>query len=209
MSVLKPHFTKAAERLKDDLKVAFIAVDCTKSKVVCDQNNVKGFPTIIYFNFGKNSRQYEGGRTEKNFADFMSNPNDPNAGKPSPKDEWLDLAGHEHVHFLDDSNFDEFLNSKKKVLVMFYAPWCGHCKAMKPAYAQAASEVTSFVPGSYLAAVDATLSPKVAEKFQLQGYPTLKFFEQGQFKFDYSGGRNKDDLVGFMRNPVQPAKTEL
>lgn len=91
---------------------------------------------------------------------------------------------------------------------MFYAPWCGHCKTMKPAYVQAAGEITSFVPGSYLAAVDATQSAKLSERFKLAGFPTLKFFEMGQFKFDYNGGRAKEDLVNFMRNPVE-VKSEL
>lgn len=91
---------------------------------------------------------------------------------------------------------------------MFYAPWCGHCKNMKPAYAQAASEITSFVPGSYLAAVDATKTSGLASRFQLKGFPTLKFFESGHFKFDYSGGRNKEDFVNFMRDPKAP-KAEL
>lgn len=57
----KPHITAAAEHFKDDLKIAFIAVDCTKNQPVCDQYNVKGFPTIIRFdNFGKTSYSYEG-----------------------------------------------------------------------------------------------------------------------------------------------------
>ena len=77
---------------------------------------------------------------------------------------------------------------------------CGHCKAMKPAYGQAASEITSFVPGSYLAAVDATKATKINDRFKLQGYPTLKYFESGEFKFDYSLGRTKENLVEFMRN---------
>lgn len=169
---------------------------------------MKGFPTIIYFNFGKNPKTYEGGRTEKNFIDFMKNPSDPNAGQPSIKDDWVEVAGYEHIHLLDDANFDEFIETKKKVLVMFYAPWCGHCKTMKPAYAQAATDATSFLPGSYLAAVDATRSKRLAEKFALKGFPTLKYFENGQFKFDYNGGRTKEDLINFMRNPVE-RKTEL
>ena len=78
---------------------------------------------------------------------------------------------------------------------------------MKPAYGQAALELTSFVPGSYLAAVDATLSSKLSQRFELKGFPTLKYFEYGQFKFDYQGGRNKEDFVEFMRNPK--IKTEL
>jgi hypothetical protein len=79
---------------------------------------------------------------------------------------------------------------------------------MKPAYVQAATDITSFVPGSYLAAVDATKSPKLSERFSLRGFPTLKFFEQGEFKFDYQGGRIKENLVEFMRDPKQP-KGEL
>jgi hypothetical protein len=79
---------------------------------------------------------------------------------------------------------------------------------MKPAYGQAANEITSFVPGSYLAAVDATKST-LGERFKVEGFPTLKYFENGQFKFDYSGGRSKEDFIEFMRNPVQVKKTEL
>ena len=52
----------------------------------------------------------------------MTNPNDPNAGKSDPRDDWLEISGNEHVNILVDSTFDEFINSKPKVLVMFYAP---------------------------------------------------------------------------------------
>lgn len=193
--------------------MAFVAVDCTKNSVVCEQNNVKGFPTIIYFNFGKNARAYEGGRTESSFISFMRDPNDPNAGKPSPRDEWADVPGHEHIAFLaDEAAFDEFLSMHKRVLVMFYAPWCGHCKAMKPAYAQAAAELVaaeSSEEAGMLAAVDATLSTHLGERFEVKGYPTLKYFENGKFKFDYASGRNKEDFLAFMKNPLEPKKTEL
>ncbi len=91
-----------------------------------------------------------------------------------PKEDWKGVPGHDHIYFLDDKSFDQFINEKRKVLVLFYAPWCGHCKNMKQAYGQAASEVTSFVPGSYLAAVDATKSKTLKERFAIQGFPTLK-----------------------------------
>jgi protein disulfide-isomerase-like protein len=203
----KPHFVTSAEHFKEDPKVAFVGVDCTKHNSVCEQYGVKGFPTIFYFKYGKNPQPYEGGREAKDFIRFMSNPEDPNSSKPVLGEDWQEIQGHQHVNILGDSNFDEFIQSKKKVLVMFYAPWCGHCKNMKPAYGQAATELTSFVPGSYLAAVDATLSSKLSQRFDLKGFPTLKYFEDGQFKFDYQGGRNKEDFVEFMRNPK--IKTEL
>ena len=118
----KPEYKDAAEQFKEDTRVAFVAVDCTQNKPVCDQYEVKGFPTILYFNFGKNPTPYDGGREAKNFIKFMSNPNDPNSQKQDQTEEWSHLSGYEHVNFLDDSSFDEFINSKQKVLVMFYAP---------------------------------------------------------------------------------------
>ena len=113
---------EAAEQFKEEIKVAFVAVDCTKNNAVCEQYDVKGFPTILYFNFGKNPKPYEGARDTKGFVKFMSNPTDPNSAKSDPKEEWLEIKGHEHINFLDDQSFDEFINSKNKVLVMFYAP---------------------------------------------------------------------------------------
>jgi len=160
----KPHYTKAAEQFKDDLKVSFVAVDCTKEKLACEQYGVKGFPTIKYFNFGKNPQDYEGGREEKDFVKFMSNPNDPDAGKFDARQDWLEVAGNEHINFLDDTTFDAFIQNHAKVLVMFYAPCkfeffreissnnfitfysgCGHCKNIKPAYGEAATEMKKFL----------------------------------------------------------------
>jgi protein disulfide-isomerase-like protein len=183
------------------LKVSFIAVDCTKNKQTCEKYDVKGFPTIFYFQYGKNERQYEGGREKKDFIKFMNNPQDPNADKQDPRDDWLSIIDNEHVQLLNDNTFDDFINKKQKVLVMFYAPWCGHCKTMKPAYAEAAGELSKILPNDFLAAVDATKSPELSKRFDLNGFPTLKFFVNGKFMYDYKGGRSKDELVSFIRDP--------
>lgn len=171
----KPHFTRAANEFKDDPKVSFVAVDCTKEKLSCEQYGVRGFPTIKYFNFGKNPQDYEGGREFNDFVNFMKNPNEPI--RYDSKQDWVDISGHENIAFLDDSNFDDFIKQNKKVLLFMYAPWCIHCKNMKPDYAAAATALKEISNESHLAAVDATKSTKLSKKFEIKGFPTIKYFE--------------------------------
>lgn len=46
----------------------------------------------------------------------------------------------DHVTVLTSSNFTSFIEKHTKVFVKFYAPWCGHCKSMAPAYSELAEE---------------------------------------------------------------------
>ena len=59
------------------------------------------------------------------------------------------------------------------------APWCGHCKALEPEWNMAAKQLASRDPPSEikLAKVDATEQQDLAGKFDVGGYPTIKFFK--------------------------------
>lgn len=59
----KPEFLKAANHFRDDSRIELAAVDCTKHQAICKSYEVGGYPTIKYFNYLKNVKQYEGGRT--------------------------------------------------------------------------------------------------------------------------------------------------
>merc|ERR1719399_2085939 len=75
---------------------------------------------------------------------------------------------------LDDGNFDEtLLDSEGMWLVAFVAPWCGHCKNLKPEWAKAATELKGIIN---VAVVDATANEGLSGRFGVQGFPTIKMF---------------------------------
>ena len=68
-------------------------------------------------------------------------------------------------------------------MVEFYAPWCGHCKKLEPEWNAAATKMKGQVK---FAKVDATENQALAQRFGVQGYPTIKYFDYGKGKSDSS-----------------------
>lgn len=95
------------------------------------------------------------------------------------------------VLVLTDANFDEKLAELGTILVKFYAPWCGHCKKLAPDYSAAATELKSLETPAYLAQVDCTVEKGLAQKYEIQGFPTIKLFKNGQV-INYESGRSKE-----------------
>lgn len=92
------------------------------------------------------------------------------------------------VVVLKDKNFTDVVKNNRYVMVEFYAPWCGHCQALAPEYAAAATELKG--ENVILAKVDATEENELAQEYDIQGFPTLYFFVDGVHK-PYNGHRTK------------------
>ncbi|PIN15043.1 Protein disulfide isomerase (prolyl 4-hydroxylase beta subunit) [Handroanthus impetiginosus] len=110
------------------------------------------------------------------------------------------------VVVLTDGNFSDFVDENKYVMVEFYAPWCGHCKALAPEYAAAATALKE--DNVTLAKVDATEENELAEKYEVQGFPTVYFFVDGEHK-PYSGQRTKDGIVIWIKKKIGPGISNI
>ena len=115
---------------------------------------------------------------------------------------WEGLQEEGDVIVLNDSNFHETIRVMDYALVEFYAPWCGHCQQLKPEFEKAAKELKAMNPAIPLIKVDATESEKLGTEFQLQGYPTLKWYSDGEYQ-EYEGPRKANGIVKWIKKKLE------
>lgn len=94
---------------------------------------------------------------------------------------------------LGEASFDAFMaRTDLPVLVDFWAPWCGPCRAMAPAFEQAAQELRSRIRFAKLNTED---WPGIAERLRIRAIPTLILFRDGHEVTRVSGALDARSLV--------------
>lgn len=97
---------------------------------------------------------------------------------------------------LTKENFEtEVLKADKKVLVDFWASWCGPCRMVSPIVDEIAEENTAFKVGK----VNVDEQPELAAKFQVMSIPTLLVIENGKVVNQSIGAKQKEAILAMLK----------
>ena len=92
-------------------------------------------------------------------------------------------------------NFNTLINDDRPVMVDFHALWCAPCKVQSPVLKEVAAELGSRIK---IIKIDVDQNPEIANRYNIQGVPTLMIFKNGE---------EVDKMVGFQ--PKQHLKSKL
>lgn len=126
---------------------------------------------------------------------------------------------------LSDATFLQMLQEGGTWVVMFYAPWCGHCMESKPAFEQAALEYAQaaaladyhraqqgMAPGGFqevqFAMLDGDHYSNIIKHEGIRGFPTTRLYSGGRMVRDYKGDRSVEDFLSFAAGVPQGAHHE-
>jgi protein disulfide-isomerase A6 len=113
-----------------------------------------------------------------------------------------ELGDSSCVSSLDTGNFEAAIRGKN-ALVVFFAPWCGHCKALHPHFERLCADLSD-QDDFFAAVVDATEEVELAQTHGVTGFPTINWYGKREFSVPtgeaYSGGRSAAAMLDFVNS---------
>ena len=94
---------------------------------------------------------------------------------------------------------------KNAQLYLFKVDWCPHCKKAKPVFDEVEKELNGRPINGYVVSfktVDCEAEPDMADKFKVEGYPTIKLIKDGEV-IEYDAKPDKDKIVEFLQTVLQ------
>jgi protein disulfide-isomerase A6 len=198
---LAPEYELVGDAFATTKDVVIAKVDADQHRTLGERFDVHGFPTLKFFPKGSTTPEaYEGGRSAEDIIGYIND----KAGtrgriKKTPS----------NVVELTPANFDSIaLDATKDVLVEFFAPWCGHCKSLAPEYEKLANIYASDAD-IVIAKVDADKHRDLGSRYDVSGFPTLKWFGKSSKESpeDYNSGRDMNSFVDFIREKTGSLRT--
>ncbi|KAG7315524.1 hypothetical protein KOW79_020390 [Hemibagrus wyckioides] len=127
------------------------------------------------------------------------------------KEKTEEITEEKNVLVLHEKNFARALSENKYLLVEFYAPWCRHCQALEPVYAEAAARLKNESSPVRLAKVDAAEEKELAKEFEVSSFPSLKLFTDGhrQNATEFTGKRSVKRIIQWLQRRTGPSLVHL
>ena len=95
---------------------------------------------------------------------------------------------------INKDNFESVKNSEKKVLLDFYADWCGPCRMVSPIVDEIAEENPQYLVGK----INVDEEPELAQAFGVATIPTLVVMNDGKIVSQSSGARPKQQILDLL-----------
>ncbi|MBT4855563.1 thioredoxin family protein [bacterium] len=181
------------ELAKDNADITFIIVDISKGEgaKIAKKYKVGGVPTFAFHDYEQETKRVVGDYPALKSQVAVVAPKAKKAAEvkaPEPEQPTtitMEATAEGPVKTVTSHDeLNKHIKSGKPVIVKFYTNWCGYCKKIKPAFDKLASDFEESVT---FIEVDGDKAAELADKFQVQGFPTFISFNKGKQVKEISG----------------------